>query len=359
MDLKEVALRRLENQQLVQPRFSTEAALVGHMGAMQAQDFAMAKWAIGLRLPGCTDTDIESALNSGTLIRTHLLRPTWHIVAGADLRWILELTAPHVRASMRARHTELEISHTVAAKSRRLLEKAIAERGPLTREEIAREFSRAGIATHDNRLSHLLLTAELDGLVCSGPIKGIRPSYALVDARVPGHNTLNREESLALLATRYFTSHGPATMRDFAWWSGLPAKDVRRAVGMVRSGLTSALIGSEEYWFVASRSKARPADVVRLLPAYDEFLIAYRNRSASLPVSWEKDVVSSNGIFRPVVVHNGRVIGMWRRISTKGAVTLEVSMVHASAASLNRSIAARASAYAAFLGKELTLAYMQ
>lgn len=318
-----VSRLRLSAQQIENSRFSAPGELVRYMGAIQAQDPVMCKWAVGCRVPGSTEKDVEAALDRGEILRTHVLRPTWHLVSPHDIRWMLELSAPHIKASMRARNKQLELTPSVFAKSHACLEKALGGGEHLTRDVLVNELQRLKIATHDNRAAHLFAEAELDGLICSGISKGKSATYALLSERAPEAKTRPRDEALAELAHRYFVSHGPATIDDFRWWSGLPAKDSRDALEMAKPRLAHETVDDTVYWMAPGLSAA-PKTGVYLLPAFDEFIISYRDRSAALPAEHHGRAVSVNGLFRPVTVVNGRVTGLWKRLPGKGRATLEL-----------------------------------
>jgi hypothetical protein len=326
MNLADIANIRLTSQQIAQTEFKTAKDIVGWMGAMQAQDYHMVKWAIGVRLPNSTGKVIEAAINNGEIIRTHVLRPTWHLVSADDIHWMLALTAPQIKASLRSRHKELELSETVLSKSNTIIERALRGGRQLIREELMAELQKAGIAT-DNRASHLMLRAELDGIMCSGAIKGGKQTYALLEERVSEKKPFTKEEALANLAKKYFTSHCPATLQDFVWWSGLSASDARHALEMVKSDFISETIDSQTYWLTNFSSIINTKkDVVQLLPAFDEFIISYKDRSASLPFANHNKTVSNNGIFRPVIVVNGQVSGIWKRTIKKDKVIVETDL---------------------------------
>ena len=284
----------------------------------------MALWAVGVRLPHSTVGTIEAAIDRGAIIRTHLLRPTWHFAAASDLRWMLALTAPQILGSMKARHRELELSPAVLTKSFAVLEKALRGGTQLTREGMIEALGRARIATYGGRASHVFLAAEAEGLICSGAMKNGKPTFALLDEWVPRADPLPKEEALARLAIRYFTGHGPATLQDFIWWSGLPIGQARQALASVQRDLRSETVESVAYWFSRDMSvpKAAP-DSAYLLPAFDEFLIGYKDRLATLPRHNHHKAVSSNGIFWPIIVVNGRIIGTWRKAAKAAAVALD------------------------------------
>ena len=312
MRLKDLSTIRLFSQKIAKSEFGSATELVRWMGAMQAQDFRMATIAVAMRTPDSSNALIDKAFNNGEIIRTHIMRPTWHFVAAEDVHWMRELTAPQVKSAMRSRHRQLGFTDDIYSKSQKVIETALIDGNCMTREELEKEFSKAGILTSDNRLVHLLLCAELNGTICSGPLKNRKQTFSLLECRVPFKKFLSREESLAELAKRYFRSHGPATIADFVWWSGLPAKDAKTALEIVKTNLSSVKLNSKEYWFdTYFETFKSPKTSVHLLPAYDEFLISYRDRSASLGLTGNRNVISSNGIFRPVIIINGQVAGLW------------------------------------------------
>ncbi len=225
---------RLQNQLLTSPSTGDPAGVVAALGAVQAQDFGGAKWAIGTRMSGVSNADVDRAFNDGAILRTHLLRPTWHFVTRDDIQWMRRLTAPRVNAQCEFRRRQLELDAPTFARTNAAIELALRDGNELTRGEIDAVFARAGIATKaasgEARLSHILMRAELDGIVCSGAMRGKQQTYALLDERAPHARSLTREESLAELASRYFASRGPATLKDFVWWSGLNMTDARGGI---------------------------------------------------------------------------------------------------------------------------------
>ena len=324
MNELEIIQLRLINQQLAASSFNTAKELIGWMGAMQAQDYNQAKWAVGVRLPHLTEEEIESSFNKGEILRTHLMRPTWHFVSADDIYWMLELTAPQIKAALNSRHRELELTETVVRKSQKVMEKVLSSNHSMTREELLNELQKSDIPTDLQRASHFMLRAEIDGIICSGATQGKKQTYALLSDRVPEKKTLLKEEALAKLTKKYFSSHGPATISDFAWWSGLPIADARRGLEMNKPNLSSATIGSATYWFANTSALLHTlSDSVYLLPAFDEFLISYKNRSAVITAEDHKKAISDNGIFRPVVLVNGQISGLWKRTIKKDTVVIE------------------------------------
>lgn len=354
MTLSNVALIRLINQQISETNFKTIKDLVGWMGAMQAQDYAMMKWAIGTRLTGSTEQLVDKAMNDGEIIRTHLLRPTWHLTSSDDVYWMLELTASQIKAKMKSRNKELELSEAIFSKCNRLLEKVLVNGNHLKREELFSEFEKLKIATDNNRGSHLLLNAELDGIICSGISKGKSPTYAILTERISKPKPLIKDEALAKLAQKYFTSHGPATLQDFVWWSGLSVSDARHALEMVKTHFISEIIETETYWWANVNHKpASDKTYIYLLPAFDEYIISYRNRNASLSQVNNKKAVSDNGIFRPVIVINGRVEGIWKRSLMKDLILLETSFFLKQNNSMINLIEKEAKSFGRFFNREV------
>jgi hypothetical protein len=313
----------LHNQQIVSTKFKNAKEIVGWMGAVQAQEYSMAKWAVGIRLPGSTDKVIEAAVNAGEILRTHLLRPTWHFVSAEDIHWILELTAPRIRAAMKFREKWLGLTRAVFAKSNRIIEKALTPNEQLTREELIAELRKAHIRTDGYRSGHLLMRAELDGIVCSGRLRGKKLTYSLLERRVPKKKTLNRDESLKKLARLFFSSRAPATARDFAWWSGLSMTEAKDALEMIKPKFVSEVVDGSAFWISDSFLAPRTRPSVFLLPAFDEFLISYKDRSTVLDDGVERKLISENGVFRPVIMINGRITGLWKRTVDEDELIVE------------------------------------
>lgn len=356
MNITDITYLRLFNQQLIGSACKTAKEIVGKMGAMQAQDFSMAKWAIGCRLPGSTGITIEAELNKGDILRTHLMRPTWHFVSSDDIYWLLELSAPQIKAIVSARDKRLQLNENIYRKSNFIIENALQGGEHLSREELAKELESAEIPIDYNKVSHYLLRAEIDGIICSGRIKNNKYTYALLEERVPKKKKITREEATSWLAQRYFSSHGPATIQDFIWWSGLSITESKRALEMVKSNFVSEIIEKQTYWFPNTASIPEPdKNTVFLLPAFDEFIISYRDRTASLLIADHKKAVSSNGIFRPVIVINGQVTGLWKRITQKDKVTLETILFQPVNNTIQNLIQETVFQYENFLNKKVEL----
>jgi len=351
MKATDIAALRLVNQHLAGTRLKTAKDLVRWIGAVQAQDHSMAQWALGVRLPDITAEAVRAALHRGGILRTHVLRPTWHLVAAEDIHWLLALTAPHIRPLLASHQRELELTEAAFSQSRRVMEDALAGGRHLTRQELIAEFGKANLSADEGRATLLLMRAELDGFVCSGAARGNKQTYALLAERVPTAEALPREEALARLARRYFASHGPATGQDFAWWSGLPAADARKGVAGLGPEFVSHAVDGKTYWWAGSLAGPEAGgggERAFLLPAFDEFLISYKDRSASLAAGSRARVITVNGTFRPVVVLDGQVAGTWKRTVKRGTIGLETALFGPVSPSARERIERAAAAWGRF-----------
>ncbi len=323
MTISDIATQRLINQQLLGTKFTTVKEMVSHLGAVQAQDYEMAKWAIGIRLSK-TEKQVELAINNGDIIRTHILRPTWHLVSADDIRWMLALTAPHVKSALAFAWRSLELDEKVFKRTNGIIQRALAGGNHLTRAELMSLLQKKGIGINPLRSTHLMYRAELEGIVCNGPKREKQLTYALLDERVPAGKPLKKEEALAELAKRYFHSHGYATLKDFCWWSGLSVTYAKNGLESIKSKLDSVKIDYQTYWiYAASVSENKNPESVHFLPAFDEFIVSYKERSVCLDPKNSKEAITSNGIFKPSIVINGEVQGIWRRTLKKDHILIE------------------------------------
>lgn len=343
--------QRLQNQHLASPVFTDPADIVYYMGAIQAQDYAGAKWAIAQRLQNATDALIEKAFTDGDIIRTHVMRPTWHFVSPKDIRWMLELTAPRVQGLASFRHRQLKLDNEIFSKSEEALIKAMSGNKQLCRDEVTAALQQAGIATDEQRFVHIMMQMELIGLVCSGGRQGKQFSYTLLDDRVPATKKVDRQEALALLAERYFTAHGPATLQDYAWWSGLSVADAKAGLQMVQHQLCSEAANGNTYWFVQRESvSTRKAPVALLLPNYDEYIVSYKDRSATISPSDINKADSRGTIFNHTLVINGRIAGIWKRSFRKNEVEIEITSFTPLSKVNQAAVNLAAKRYTSFLG---------
>ena len=358
MSARGIALRRLANQRLVGAPFPTSVEVVRRLGAVQSQDYAGGKWGIGQRTAGATAADVERALVEGAIVRTHVLRPTWHFVAAEDIRWMLALTAPRVRTRMAPYNRHLELDAEVFARSNKAIEKALTGGRHLTRAELGTALQGAGIGTCvGQRLAHVMMRAELDAVVCSGAQRGKEPTYALLEERVAPVPAMEPDAALAELAKRYFTTRGPATAHDFGWWSGLTIGESRRAIHSVESRFEHEVIDGRTYWFTDDTPVVKRAGpVAHLLPNYDEYFIGHKDRSAiGVRVSEENVIVPAEAFLTHVVAVDGQLVGGWKRPGNSGKAVVELRLVVDVSARERRAIEAQAERYGTFLGMSVAV----
>jgi Winged helix DNA-binding domain len=351
-DRHDIVRFRLRNQRLIGKHFARpEQAVAWHL-AMQSQDFGGAKWAVGQRTANATDESVESAFARGKLLRTHVLRPTWHFVTPADVRFLLELTAPRIRAFAVPYFRKHGLDAAALKRSRRVLEKSLADGQPRTREELSRELEAASLPIRGEALSYQLIAAELDAVLISGPRRGKQHTYVAFDSRVPVTSRLERDEALGQLARRYLAAHGPGVAQDLAWWAGLTIADAKRGIDGVASELGSALIDGKLYWFLPlERDPSFESPVARLLPNYDEQLIAYKHRANAVDASVLTRASPGSAIFDGhLLLIDGLLAGGWRRELGSRDVEIEVEFARRASAVEKRAVAAEAARYAAFVG---------
>ncbi|MDN3580758.1 winged helix DNA-binding domain-containing protein [Mucilaginibacter flavus] len=353
MTSRDITNLRLVNQQLTGSAFTTSAELVSWMGCIQSQEFAGAKWAIGNRLNGITDADIENDFNAGKILRTHILRPTWHFVSPEDICWMLKLTAPRIKAMSKGIHRKLGINDIILKRSKRIIAEALSGGKQLTRDQLLPFFKENRINTDDIRLGFLLMDAELDGLICSGARLGKQFTYALLEERVLNRIQINKEAALAELAKRYFLSRGPATLQDFSWWSGLNLTQSKLALELNKSILINEVINGQAYWFSPSLKPANSKGLIKLLPAFDEYAISYKDRSDILSQPSNKN--AGNGIFKPIIVIDGKIQGTWTRSYLKRHVQLEILALDSSIRLLKQQLISASESYSRFLATEVNL----
>ena len=341
---------RLTNQHVASPSFDDPAEVVRSLVAVQAQDYLGGLWAVGLRTREATEASVEHAIASGAVVRTWPMRGTLHFVAAADVKWMLALLTPRVITATASRLRQLELDHTVLARSARVAEKALGGGKRLRRDAMYTVWNDAGIATHDSRGLHILGHLAQKGLICFGPRDGKQHTLTLADEWLPSARLLERDIALGELARRYFTSHGPATIHDFAWWSGLTVTDARAGLESVKSGLESETVGGRTFWFPSSRSVGRTTNAVYLLPAWDEYTVAYRDRSDIVGSKHSAKVNAGGGVLSPVIVSRGKVIATWTRTIGKDGVVVRPKPFARLDALEKKGIAAAALRYARFLG---------
>lgn len=348
MDLSLISNLRLSKQSLVGSCFTSVQELLSYFGAIQAQDYSMAKWAVGCRIPGITHTIVENAINNCEILRTHVLRPTWHFVSANDIWWMLELTGAKILASTNSRHMQLELDKSTILKGLSIIEKSLSDVDFLTKETLGKKLQEGGITITNERLSHLMFCAELNMLLCNGPVHNGKHSYALLEKRVPTKKKFDKELALSMLTKKYFQSHGPATIDDFKWWSGLNIREIKIGLELNRKKLEE----HNGYYYETDSVFPLIENSMIFLPAFDEYLISYKNRDACIAENSKKAAITKNGIFKPIIVFNGKVIGIWKRINKGEELIITTFFFEKPNEQILALVEPAAQHYANFIGKK-------
>lgn len=358
MTNKRIAGLRLLNQHISSPAFQQPEQVVRALGALQAQDYMQAVWAIGLRTGSAGLADVERAITEREILLTWSLRGTIHCVPPEDVKWMLQLCAPRLLRAAKRRLEQLELDDQTLERCRRIIYHALKGGQCVTRPDLLRLLEEEGISTASQRGYHILWHCAYNALICFGPLHGKQQTFVLLDEWVTGSRELSFDESLAELALRYFTTHGPATVYDFAWWTGMTVTDARAGLDAVSNELISEVIESGEYWMPntpGDGTETGKSSGVYLLPGFDEYILGYKDRSAVLePKTAPLIVPGNNGVFMPTIVWDGQVIGIWKRTLKKKGAELMVYPFRSLDGVLKEQLEQAAGRYAAFLGLPLT-----
>ena len=352
----DIARQRLYNQHIAKAMFDKPDDVVGWMGAVQAQDYTGALWAVGLRTKNASEKDIQKAIADKTIIRTWPMRRTLHFVAAADVRWMLELLTPRVIAASALRARYFDLDDRVFERSKAAFQRALEGGKQLRRDAMYKLLERARIATGGGRGLHILARLALEGVICFGAREGKQPTFALLNECAPTAKKMARDESLAEITRRYFTSHGPATLQDFVWWSGLRTSDARAGLEMAKPHLVEEVINGQTYWLHSTAPAAKDTSLTAyLLPAYDEYTVAYKDRRAVLDPLYAKQASTGNGIFYPSIVVKGRVVGTWKRTLKKDAIVITPNFFERLNKAETRALSEAADRYGEFLNASVVL----
>ena len=351
MKNKDIIRLRLANQQIAAHVFTQPNELVGWMGCIQAQDYAGAKWAIGSRRKKITDASIEQHFNEGNILRTHVLRPTWHFVSPKDIHWMLHLTAPKIKSFCKGYNKQLDIDSGILKRSKNIIVRALEKNKRMTREALELLLNKEKINTGNGRIGAILMDAELDAMICNAGRNGKQFIYTLLDEAPKKEKSFTREEAIATLANRYFTSRGPATMLDFAWWIGLNITESRKGIEINKKQLEYANINGNTYWFSAEQPSSKLKDnAAFLLSAFDEYTVAYKDRTDMLD---PKFFTATGFGLKPVIICNGRINGTWSRTEKKDAIQIEARLFENSPKSSLKKITTAVKKYGKFRSKKI------
>lgn len=348
--------QRLYNQGLVERQFQTPREVVKWFGAVQAQDYPAAKWALGLRLPHLNEKDIDAAFQAGEILRTHIMRPTWHFVAPEDLRWMQLATSHRVKRLLTYYNEQQGLSEIILEKSNQTILDALSGENFLTRNELIPFFKKAGISAHGMKLGFMVMRAELGALICSGPRKGKQFTYALVEERAPKAKKMSNEDALAELMVRYFTSHGPATLIDFGWWSGLTQSEIKKGMEHASRRLAHTEVEGKTYWFSNQKTPiSTHHGGVHLLPNYDEYTIAYKDTRAVFNPPMKLPPNRANVVFNHAIVVDGQIVGMWKRDLMKKEITIQTTIFRELSPKEKKKLTDAAKNYGKFFGLPVKL----
>ncbi len=352
MSENDVIKMRLQNQHLSKKEFNKPAEIVRWLGAVQAQDYAGAKWSLATRISGISEQEIDRSFDAGDILRTHVLRPTWHFVLPEDISWMLKLSEPRITAYSAKYFRDAGLDKETFKRTNKIIVKALEKKDFLTKKEIGEALQKAKINTDDLRLTFIIIRAELDRLICSGPRRGKQMTYALLERRAPHAKDLKKDEALSSLAKIYFKSRGPAIDKDFGWWSGLSAADARRAIDIISADLFREELKGQTYYFIPSSDSGDTVkkSQVHLLPSWDEYTVAYKDRSLVIDPMFEKE--SKHGIFSPVIIIDGKIRGVWRRELKTSSVDMEIQYFGALSKVLRDKVLSTAKVYAGFLNRK-------
>lgn len=356
MKIKDILRLRLFNQQISENTLKTAGELVSWLGAIQAQDYAGAKWSIGLRVKNLNETGVEKAIENRTIVRTWPMRGTLHFVAAEDVRWMLRLLIPRIMAGMAGRNRQLELDDAVFNKSQDLLLKAMEGGKQLMRSEVYAILEENKIATTGQRGIHIINYLAQKQVLCHGLHNEKQATYVLLDDWIPESKKLEEEEALAEIALRYFKSHGPATIQDFAWWTGLKLSDARKGIAANARALSEKEVEGHIFLFPAGLPDNRPARSVHLLPGFDEYMLGYTNRVLMTgEENLSRIVPGNNGMFMPTIVVDGKVKGLWKRTVKKDKVHIELLPFETLNKETLQRINTAANRYSKYTSKEIKL----
>lgn len=319
---------RLLNQQLISPQFTDPTEVVSHLGAIQAQDYRMMRWAVSMRTKRPSEEAFRKAYNSGEILRMHLLRCTWQLITAQDYSWMLKLCAPKSIATLNGwmKSNKISIPEEELLSVQNIIEQTIGDKTNITKEDIAESLVQNGKQMDDHRISYHIRMAELNGFLVSGDLHPSKATYCLASQKIKAATPICRDEALALLTTKYFQSRSPATLEDFAWWSGLNAKDCRRGIQLLGDRLhTESWKDREFYLLDCCRVQGFSKGCTQLLPPFDEYLIGYKSRDVVLPQEHRHHAHNNSGIFYPIIALDGVICGNWSPYKS----TLETEMFDA------------------------------
>lgn len=352
MKISDILFYRLRQQHLLKPLTDKPESIVKWFGAVQAQDYFGALWAVGLRLKNSTEKSVEDALVRKAIIRTWPMRGTLHFVAAEDARWMLKLLSPRVVAAQARRlKKDYDLDDRVLSRSEKILVRALQGSRQRTRDAVYDILEKAKIPAYGQRGLHIVWQLAQKGVLCFGTREGKQHTFTLLDEWIPATKNLSRNESLAKLASIYFTGYSPTTVHDFSWWSGLSLADAKAGYEMVKLDFAEEKIADRVYIMPRGTMPAKRSSSGFLLPSYDEYTVGYTDRSATL--DFDNGKKHGNGIFNPIVVIDGKIVGTWKRTLKKDVVSVAINPFYALTKPQKKIIENKAEEYRKFLGAEM------
>jgi hypothetical protein len=348
---RDVLSRRRATQRLTQDRLPSAADVVRLLGCVQSQEYAHALWSLGMRTLGVTAADVQAEFDRGDFLRTHILRPTWHFVAAEDIRWILQVTAPRVQKLNQTIYRQESLDPATLHRGVVSIVEELQGGRYRTRAELARALADRGLISQRIRLAYIVMNAELEGVICSGPMRGAQQTYALLDERAPQSATAEGDSDE--LARRFFLGHGPASIQDLARWSSLTIGQCREAVEAVKNHLDCVTVEGVELWFDPDGCRARPSSGALLLPLYDELTLSYP--VINFPRANGHPHLPGEDLFVGSVIIADTNVGTWRRTVQGQRMIMEITVAPGVLAESQDLLEAAAADLAAFAGKELEL----
>jgi hypothetical protein len=347
-----IARMRARAQRLHDPVSRGPADVVRTMLAVQSQEFAVARWSVGQRGNGIADADVVRAFDAGEILRTHVLRPTWHFVGPEDIGWLLILTAPRVLRQAAYGHRQCGLEAETFVRAEGVIAKELADGQPLTRAELGQRLQAEGLPSSGVCLGHVMGHAELVGLVCSGPMRGKQHTYTLLEERAPNARTMDRDHAVAELVERYFVTRGPATVKDLMWWSSLTGADIRTGIEAAGDALRSETIDGRPYWRAADASPSRTTTRVDLIQVYDELAVSYQESRDALGAPAFVDRIPSAPVHG--VLLGGQFVGRWRPVPDATGVVIETLLHRPLHAAETQALDREIARYGRFLGVPAT-----
>ena len=305
---------RLLNQQLMAPQFSNPEEVVGHMGAMQAQEYRMMRWAVEMRTRKPSHQAFKEAFDSGRIIRLHLMRGTWQLVTAEDYSTMVDLCAPKAISVTKGwmSSNRISIPDDELMRVRDILAQTAADKGSATKEDFVQALATRNMLMDDHRLSYHIRMAEMSGVLCSGNLLPMKATYALTANKVKRTDSIDRDEALMRFTRKYFQSRQPATLEDFVWWSGLNVSDCRRGIALLGDTIHIERCKGRQFYLTDNcRTRGFRKGKFLLIPPYDEYLIGYKSRDIVLPPEHRHHAHNNSGIFQPIIAHDGIICGNW------------------------------------------------